>query len=93
MPKAWWRGTILAESDDTILVGGNHYFPRSAVRQGFLHESQTRSHHPGLGEALYYHVVVDGELNADAAWTFPDPEPDARRLAGRIAFWHGIEVE
>jgi uncharacterized protein (DUF427 family) len=93
MKKAYWNGTVIAASEDTIVVDGRHYFPREDVREGCLRPSQTHAPSPGMGEARYFHVVVGRELNADAAWTFPDPEPDFESLRGRIAFWHGVEVE
>jgi len=93
MPKAYWNGALIAESDDTLLVDGHHYFPAADVRDEFLRPSQTRAASPDKGEARYYHVLVGRELNADAAWTYPRPEDGFRQLAGRIAFWHGVEVE
>lgn len=91
--RAWWNNQVVAESDDVLVVEGRHYFPREDVREGVLQESQTETTHPERGELLYYHVIVDGRLNADAAWTVPEPEPGWQAIAGRIAFWHGIEVE
>lgn len=93
MPKAYWNGALLAESDDTIVLEGRHYFPAASVRRDLLQESQTRTRCPRKGEARYFHVTVDGQLNADAAWTFRNPKPAARQVKGRVAFWHGVEVE
>ncbi|MBW3660993.1 MAG: DUF427 domain-containing protein [Gemmatimonadetes bacterium] len=91
--RAWWNNEVVAESDDVVLADGRHYFPERDVRTEFLQESQTATTHPQTGEVRYFHVVVEGELNADAAWTIPRPEPGWERLEGRVAFWHGIEVE
>jgi uncharacterized protein (DUF427 family) len=93
MTKAYWNGAVIAASEDTVVVDGRHYFPREHVREECLRPSQTRATTPGKGEARYFHVVVGRELNADAAWTYPKPAPDFERLKGRVAFWHGIEVE
>jgi len=93
MPKAYWKGAVIAASDDTLLVDGNHYFPLEHVREECLRPSQTRAASPEKGEARYFHVLVGRELNADAAWTYPDPMPAFHELKGRIAFWHGIEIE
>lgn len=93
MPKAYWNGAVIAESDDTLLVDGHHYFPLEHVRQECLRPSQTRATNPDKGEAQYFHVIVGRELNADAAWTYPAPAPAFPELKGRIAFWHGIEIE
>jgi uncharacterized protein (DUF427 family) len=93
MRKAYWNGAVIAESDDTLLVDGHHYFPAEHVREECLRPSQTRAPSADKGEARYFHVVVGRELNADAAWTYPDPMPQFRELAGRIAFWHGVEIE
>lgn len=93
MVRAWWNNELIAESDDTVVVEGNHYFPPDDVEFGYLQESQTRTTDPRKGEARYFHVVVDGELNADAAWSYPDPKPEAEHIAHRVAFWHGVEVE
>ncbi|CAN5820542.1 DUF427 domain-containing protein [soil metagenome] len=93
MPKAYWNGALIAESDDTLLVDGYCYFPVEHVREECLRPSQTRATTADKGEARYFHVLVGRELNADAAWTYPEPAPGFRELAGRIAFWHGVEVE
>lgn len=93
MRKAYWNSEVVAASDDTIVVDGRHYFPREDVSEGCLRPSQTRSIAPGVGEARYFHVVVGRELNADAAWTFPEPDPGFESLKGRVAFWHGVEIE
>ena len=90
--KATWNGTVIAESDDTVVVEGNHYFPREAVSDENLEESSTTSHCPWKGEASYFHVVVDGEKNEDAAWYYPDPKDAAREIEGRVAFWKGVKV-
>jgi uncharacterized protein (DUF427 family) len=93
MPKAYWNGALIAESDETIVVEGRHYFPPHAVRREYLRESQTRTTSPQHGEATYYHLTVDGDLNADAAWSYRRPKPAARHLKDYVAFWHGVEVE
>lgn len=93
MTKAYWNGAVVAASEDAIVVDGHHYFPRGDVRETCLRPSQTRATTPGKGEARYFHVVVGRELNADAAWTYPEPESGFESLMGRIAFWHGIEIE
>lgn len=93
MPRAIWNGTVLAESDETIVVEGNHYFPRDAVDMDSLEESGSRTICPWKGVARYYTVVVDGRRNEDAAWHYPRPSLLARRIKGRIAFWRGVHVE
>jgi uncharacterized protein (DUF427 family) len=93
MMRATWKGATIAESDDTVQVEGNHYFPLGAVTQDFLQASQTHSVCPWKGTASYYDIVVDGETNRDAAWYYPDPKVGAESVAGRVAFWHGVAVE
>jgi len=93
MVRAMWNGEVIAESDDTVVVEGNHYFPPEAVDRRYLRESTTESRCPWKGTASYYSVVVAGEENHDAAWYYPEPSPAAREIAGRIAFWRGVTVE
>lgn len=90
--KAIWNGATIAESNDTIEVEGNHYFPKESVQPQFLKESATTSTCPWKGEARYYEVVVDGQSNPDAAWYYPEPKSAAARIKGYVAFWRGVEV-
>ncbi|MDX6212032.1 MAG: hypothetical protein QOF82_1119 [Frankiales bacterium] len=83
---------MIAKSDDTVIVEGNHYFPIDSVLPDFLVDSDTHTFCPWKGTASYYSVVVDGETNKDAAWHYPTPTMAARRITGRVAFWHGVEV-
>jgi uncharacterized protein (DUF427 family) len=92
MVRATWNGQVIAESDDTVVVEGNHYFPRGAVRDDVLVASDTTSVCPWKGTASYYSVVVDGEQNTDAAWYYPTPKDAAAEITGRIAFWKGVQV-
>lgn len=91
--KAIWNGSVIAESDDTKVVEGNHYFPVDSVHSEFLKDSATNTTCGWKGVASYYNVVVDGETNADAAWYYADPKPDAAHIKNRIAFWNGVEVQ
>ena len=93
MVRATWNGTVIAESDDTVVVEGNHYFPRSSITAGSLLDSSTRSLCPWKGVARYHSVQVDGVVAVDAAWYYPHPSPFARRVKGRVAFWNGVVVE
>ena len=90
--KAIWNGVVLAESDDTRVVEGNHYFAPESVRAEHLEASATRSHCGWKGEAHYHTLVVDGQRNEDAAWYYPDPKPAAAEIRDRIAFWRGVEI-
>lgn len=92
MATATWNGTVIAQSDDTVIVEGNHYFPLSAVRDGVLQPSPLTSTCPWKGEASYYTLTVDGQTNADAAWYYPQPLPAAREITDRVAFWKGVTV-
>ncbi len=92
MVRAQWNGKVIAESDDTVMVEGNHYFPHDSVAEQYLRDSTTTSHCPWKGEAHYYSLEVDGETNRDAAWYYPDPKPAAAEIEDRIAFWKGVEV-
>ena len=92
MVKAIWNRQVIAESDQTEVVEGNHYFPPEHVRREFLASSDRRSTCPWKGTAQYYDVVVDGQSNPGAAWYYADPKPAARSIAGRIAFWKGVQV-
>ncbi|HZE64863.1 MAG TPA: DUF427 domain-containing protein [Pyrinomonadaceae bacterium] len=91
--KASWNNAVIAESDNTVVVEGNHYFPCDAVNNEYLQPSNTHTICPWKGEASYYDVVVNGEINGDAAWYYPDPKPAAAEIRHRIAFWHGVTVE
>lgn len=93
MPRATWNGVVLAESDDTIVVEGTHYFPLDSIVPGVLADSVTTSRCPWKGTANYKDVVVDGQVNRDAAWYYADPKRKARAIAGRVAFWKGVRVE
>jgi uncharacterized protein (DUF427 family) len=90
--KAMWNGQVLAESDATVVVEGNHYFPPESLRREFFRESAKRTHCPWKGDASYYHVVVDGASNDDAAWTYPETKDAAAHIVGYVAFWNGVEV-
>lgn len=90
--KAIWNGVTVADSDDTVVVEGNHYFPADAVDARYLVDSQTRSTCPWKGEASYKSLSVDGAVNADAAWYYPAPKEAAAEIKDRFAFWHGVEV-
>lgn len=90
--KAVWNGAVIAESDATVVVEGNHYFPPEAVRRDYLLESDTHTTCPWKGLASYYTIVVEGKRNANAAWYYPSPSPAAHKIAGYIAFWKGVRV-
>lgn len=90
--RATWNGVVLAESDNTMVVEGNHYFPPESLNKQYF--SKTRSHSlcPWKGLASYYTVTVDGVTNPNAAWYYPRPFPLARKLKNRVAFWGGVEI-
>jgi len=90
--KAIWKGTVIAESNDTVVVEGNHYFPASSLRREHFEESTRTSQCAWKGTANYYTVVAGGERNPDAAWYYADPKPEAASIRGRVAFWRGVEV-
>ncbi|MEP7270386.1 MAG: DUF427 domain-containing protein [Acidobacteriota bacterium] len=90
--KAVWQGAVLAESGDTIVVEGNHYFPPDSINQEFFRSNDTHSLCPWKGQASYYDVVVDGEVNQNAAWYYPDTKDAAKEIKGRVAFWKGVKV-
>jgi uncharacterized protein (DUF427 family) len=91
--KATWHGVTLAESDYTVVVEGNHYFPRDSIRREYFRESGQRSHCPWKGQASYYDLVIDGAVNEGAAWYYPEPKEAAASIKGRIAFWKDVAVE
>ncbi|HEY0078401.1 MAG TPA: DUF427 domain-containing protein [Pyrinomonadaceae bacterium] len=91
--KATWNGAVLAESDETVVVEGNHYFPVEALNRSYFRESARHTTCPWKGEASYYDVVVDGEVNEGAAWFYPEPKQAASNIKGRVAFWRGVVIE
>ncbi len=93
MYRAVWNGAVLAESIDTIVVEGNHYFPFDSLRHEYFQPSPTHTRCLWKGQASYYTVVVDGRENHDAAWYYPDPTPAAVHIRGRVAFWQGVQVD
>ena len=93
MVKAVWNGVKLAESDETIVVEGNHYFPPDSVDKNLLKSSSTNTTCPWKGVATYYSVVVDDQTNDDAAWTYPTPKPKAENIKDYVAFWRGVEIQ
>lgn len=92
MAEAFWNGRRIAASDDIVVVEGNSYFPRESVDDAVLSDSATTSVCPWKGTAHYYTVAVDGAENRDAAWYYPEPKEAAKEIAGRVAFWKGVEV-
>lgn len=90
--KAVWKDTVIAESDDTVVVEGNHYFPADAVKADLIESSDKTSMCPWKGTAHYYHVVIGDARNADAAWYYPEPKAAASEITGRVAFWRGVNV-
>jgi uncharacterized protein (DUF427 family) len=93
MPRAIWKGAVIAQSNRTEVVEGNQYFPPDAVKREHLRESSTHSVCPWKGTASYYDVVVGDQVNKDAAWYYPTPKEAARQIANHVAFWHGVTVE
>jgi uncharacterized protein (DUF427 family) len=90
--KAIWNDTVIAESDDTVLLEGNHYFPESALKREFITFSNHKTTCAWKGQATYLSLLVKGEMNTDAAWTYADPKGDAQAIKGRVAFWKGVKV-
>lgn len=91
--KATWNNSVLAESNDTVVVEGNHYFPAESIQREHFRDSPTHTTCPWKGEASYYDVVVNGEVNKDAAWYYPNPKEAAKNIEGHVAFWKGVKVQ
>lgn len=91
--QAIWNGQVIAESNDTVVVEGNHYFPVDSVAMEYLQPSKTHSVCPWKGKASYYTITVAGEENVDAAWYYPKTRRAANNIKGRVAFWRGVEVK
>lgn len=90
--KAIWNGVVIAESNDTKVVEGNHYFPADSLNTEVVRKSELNSVCPWKGTASYYHLEVDGKINADAAWYYPKTSEAAKKIEGHVAFWRGVEV-
>ena len=93
MPRARWNGVTLAESDETVVVDGKHYFPPGTVRREYLEESTTRSVCPWKGTATYFHIRAGGDVNSDAAWTYAEPKAASKDVQHYVAFWKGVDIE
>lgn len=91
--QAKWHDTVIADSDETIVVEGNHYFPPESIKGEHFRDSSTHTTCPWKGEASYYDVVVNGEVNKDAAWYYPQPKDAAAEIKDHVAFWRGVTVE
>ena len=90
--QAIWKNTVIADSNDTVLVEGNHYFPESALKREFITFSNHKTSCAWKGQASYYSLLVNGETNSDAVWYYADPKPEAASIKGRVAFWKGVKV-
>ncbi len=93
MMKAIWNGKVIAESNETRVIEGNHYFPANSIVKEFFKDSQTQTHCPWKGVASYFSLHVDGEINKDAAWYYPETKEAAKDIEGYVAFWRGVAVE
>lgn len=91
--KAKWNNQVIAQSDKTVVVEGNHYFPAGSIRKGFFKESNYTTTCPWKGTANYYHLEVDGKTNNNAAWYYPQPKDAANKIKDMVAFWKGVEVQ
>ena len=92
MPKAIWNGKVIAQSNETVIIEGNHYFPRESIEAKFFSESDTQTICPWKGAASYFDVTVDGDENSDAAWYYANPSEAASVIKGYVAFWRGVQV-
>ena len=92
MPQAIWNGTVIAESDDTVVVEGNHYFPRASLREDVVRPSSTTTGCPWKGTASYLSLELDGATSADAGWFYPEPKDAAAEITDRVAFWKDVRV-
>jgi uncharacterized protein (DUF427 family) len=90
--KAYWNNELIAESSDTVIIEGNHYFPADSIKKEFFQDSSTHTTCPWKGLASYYTLRVNGETNTDAAWYYPDPKPAAEKIKDYVAFWKGVQV-
>ena len=90
--KATWNGVVIAESDDTVVVEGNHYFPESALKRAFFTFSNHKTMCAWKGQASYLSLLINGEMHHEAAWFYPDPKPEAEEIRGRVAFWKDVKV-
>lgn len=93
MAKATWNGVVLAESEQTRVVEGNHYFPPQSIKREYFKDSSRQTNCPWKGVASYYSIEVNGQVNKDAAWTYKTPLEAAKDIAEHVAFWKGVEVE
>ncbi len=91
--KAIWNDAVIAQSDDLVVVEGNQYFPESSLDRNYVTFSNHKTSCPWKGQASYYSLIVNGELNTDAAWYYADPKPEAEEIKGRVAFWKGVKIE
>ncbi|MGB7396018.1 MAG: DUF427 domain-containing protein [Pricia sp.] len=91
--KAVWNNTVIAESDDTVVVENNNYFPAESIKKEYFKSSDKHTTCPWKGKASYYSLEVDGKTNGDAAWYYPDPKEAAKEIKDRVAFWKGVTVE
>ena len=91
--KAIWNGAVIAQSDDLVVVEGNQYFPESSLNRDYVTFSNHKTSCAWKGQASYYSLIVNGELNTDAAWYYADPKPEAESIKGRVAFWKGVRIE
>lgn len=91
--KAIWNGAVIAQSDDLVVVEGNQYFPDSSLNRDYITFSNHKTSCAWKGQASYYSLIVNGELNPDAAWYYADPKPEAEMVKGRVAFWKGVKIE
>jgi uncharacterized protein (DUF427 family) len=90
--KAIWNGKVIAESEETIIIESNHYFPRNSIASEFFTESSYTTHCPWKGDASYLSIAIDGNTNQDAAWYYANPKDAAKEITGMVAFWRGVEV-
>jgi uncharacterized protein (DUF427 family) len=93
MVRAVWNGEVLAESDRTIIVEGNHYFPPDSINREYFQENKSHTTCPWKGQASYYNIQVNGAVNKDAAWYYPAPKDAAKQIKDYVAFWHGVKVQ
>lgn len=91
--KAIWKNKIVAESDNTVVLEGNHYFPEECLIKEYFFDSNTTTNCPWKGEASYYNIELEGETNKDAAWYYSAPSELAKQINGRVAFWKGVEIK